>query len=223
MPRNPSIPKSEQTRQRILDTAKSLFRDHGYAGTTLRSIATEADVALGLTYRYFPQKEHLALALYGELADALDTGTSKLEPAPLADAFAAVMRKKLRLLTPQREAIAAVFAASVAGNDAVSVVGASTAAIREKVRAAFVRAVDAATDLPALDADERDALATLLYGAHLLLVLTWLVGPREGGVAHVTVLRELLAKATTFLALPPVRQALVPLARSLETFLEARS
>jgi AcrR family transcriptional regulator len=226
MPRAKTTPKSEQTRMLIFDTAKRLFRDQGFDATTLRRIAEEADVALGLSYRYFPSKEDLALALYLELADNLEAATRRMKPQPLVDAFGAALSKKLRLLAPQRDALAALFAASLTrGRDpsAVSVVGERAAPVRERVRAVFERVVAQANDLPPLDDTERQALVSVLYGVHLLVVLAWLVSGRETGARFVAASNEMLARALPFLALPPARKALVQLARSFDSFLEGSS
>ena len=51
--------RGEQTRQLILETALRLFRERGYAETTMRAIAKEAGVAVGNAYYYFDSKEHL--------------------------------------------------------------------------------------------------------------------------------------------------------------------
>jgi AcrR family transcriptional regulator len=222
MPRAKTTPKSEQTRAHILETAKRLFREQGFEATTLRRIADEADVSVGLSYRYFPQKEDLALALYLELAAQLEETTRNEKRASLADGFAGALRKKLRLLAPHREALAALFAASLSAG-AVSVVGAAAAPVRERVRAVFERVVEHATDLPALDDAERSALVSLLYGAHLLVVLAWLVDKRASAPTYVAVSNDAVARVIPFLSLPPVRTALVQVARSLNSFLEASS
>jgi AcrR family transcriptional regulator len=223
MPRAKTTPKSEQTRAHILETAKRLFREQGFQTTTLRRIAEEADVAVGLSYRYFPQKEDLALALYLELADQLEDATRGAKPAPLADGFAAAIKKKLRLLAPHREALAALFAASLTHTGAASVVGGAAAPVRERVRGVFARVVESATDLPALDAPERGALVSVLYAAHLLVVLAWLVDKRASTPTYVAVSNDALARVIPFLALPPVRAALVQVAHSVDSFLEASS
>lgn len=46
-------------RQRILDAAKSLLRNHEYESIQIRDVAAESNVALGTLYRYFSSKEHL--------------------------------------------------------------------------------------------------------------------------------------------------------------------
>lgn len=76
--------KAERTRRHILETALRLFRERGYDGTTMRSIASEADVSLGSAYYYFKSKEYLIQAYYGRshaehlvaCVEALETETS---------------------------------------------------------------------------------------------------------------------------------------------------
>jgi AcrR family transcriptional regulator len=59
--------KSEQTRALIVETALRLFRERGYAATTMRIIAKEAGVSTGNAYYYFGSKEELIQAYYDEL------------------------------------------------------------------------------------------------------------------------------------------------------------
>ena len=56
--------KGERTRERILESALELFREHGYDATTMRMIAEAAGVSLGNSYYYFPSKDHLVRAFY---------------------------------------------------------------------------------------------------------------------------------------------------------------
>jgi AcrR family transcriptional regulator len=52
------------TRELVRSTALRLFRERGYAKTTMRAIAQEAGVATGLAHYYFPTKDHLVQELY---------------------------------------------------------------------------------------------------------------------------------------------------------------
>ncbi|MGH2446111.1 MAG: TetR/AcrR family transcriptional regulator [Candidatus Limnocylindria bacterium] len=52
-----------EMRQRILDGAHRAIIAGGYPGTTMPNIAAEADVSVGLLYRYFESKEELYLAM----------------------------------------------------------------------------------------------------------------------------------------------------------------
>src|SRR5579859_5301848 len=62
------VPKSEQTRTLILETALRLFRERGYDRTTMRAIAEQAGVSVGNAYYYFASKEHLVQGFYDQIA-----------------------------------------------------------------------------------------------------------------------------------------------------------
>src|SRR5258708_26266881 len=49
---------------RILRAAMTCFARQGYYGATMGEIATEADIAKGAIYIYFPSKEAIFVALY---------------------------------------------------------------------------------------------------------------------------------------------------------------
>ena len=49
--------KMERTRQKIIQVAVGLFKEQGFAATTMEQIAEEADIAKGTLYNYFPAKE----------------------------------------------------------------------------------------------------------------------------------------------------------------------
>jgi AcrR family transcriptional regulator len=51
--------KKEQTRLRIAETARRLFRERGFDRVTVAEVAREADVAEQTVYNYFPTKEDL--------------------------------------------------------------------------------------------------------------------------------------------------------------------
>lgn len=51
--------KMEERKQKIIDAAKALFSEKGYAGTGLREIAERAGVSLGNIYNYFKNKEEI--------------------------------------------------------------------------------------------------------------------------------------------------------------------
>jgi AcrR family transcriptional regulator len=77
-----------RTRQRLLDEAERLFRERGYAATSLEQIAEAADVTKGAIYGHFSSKEDLLL--------------SAIEAAPTAD-FGAALYDRSR---PLRERLA---------------------------------------------------------------------------------------------------------------------
>jgi len=63
-----------RTRQRLLDEAQRLFRERGYAATSLEQIAEAADVTKGAIYGHFSSKEDLLLSAI-ETAPTPDYGT----------------------------------------------------------------------------------------------------------------------------------------------------
>ncbi len=55
--------KKQETRRRILESARKLFIDKGFASTTTRDIAEAAGIATGTVFNYFPTKEALAMTI----------------------------------------------------------------------------------------------------------------------------------------------------------------
>ncbi len=55
--------KGELTAERILDAAEALFAEHGYAGTTLRDVATRVDLRIPSLYNHFLSKDALYAAV----------------------------------------------------------------------------------------------------------------------------------------------------------------
>lgn len=70
---------AERTRRHILDTAKPLFVDRGYAATSMRQLAKAAGVSLQTLYNAFSSK----FGLFSALMDVIVAGDH--EPLPLAD------------------------------------------------------------------------------------------------------------------------------------------
>ncbi len=61
MARTTRATSSAQTRQRLLSEAQRLFRERGYAATSLEQIAEAAEVTKGAIYGHFSSKEDLLL------------------------------------------------------------------------------------------------------------------------------------------------------------------
>src|SRR6266851_6336558 len=87
-----STPKAEETRERIVDAALTLFRDKGFDETTMRDIAAAAGVATGAAYYYFRSKEELVMAFYKRTAEEART------LLPPAIARSSDLRKRLRAI-----------------------------------------------------------------------------------------------------------------------------
>lgn len=57
------LAKSAVSQRRVLDAAAKIFRDCGYAGTTMRAIADEADLKAGSIYYHYKSKDDLISAV----------------------------------------------------------------------------------------------------------------------------------------------------------------
>ncbi|MGA5758474.1 TetR/AcrR family transcriptional regulator [Nonomuraea bangladeshensis] len=87
--------KKAKTRALIQKAALRLFRERGYAETTVEQIAEAAEVAPSTVFRYFPTKEDLVLVdQYPPFIEALRAAPPELNPvqavrAAIGQAFAA--------------------------------------------------------------------------------------------------------------------------------------
>ena len=59
-------PRADNRLPLVLDAAARLFRDKGYAPTSMRDIAAASGMLPGSLYYHFPSKEALLAAVYGE-------------------------------------------------------------------------------------------------------------------------------------------------------------
>ena len=63
--------KKEETRHRIFHAAIDLFREKGFASTTVDDITEKADVAKGTFFNYYPRKEAVLAFLSEERLEAI--------------------------------------------------------------------------------------------------------------------------------------------------------
>lgn len=59
---------SETTKRQVLEAAKKIFAEHGFAGTSLASIAEESGISDGLILHHFKSKENLYETILNELS-----------------------------------------------------------------------------------------------------------------------------------------------------------
>ena len=59
----PRLRRAALRKQRILDTARRLFIDHGFHSTGIAAIAKESDIAVAQLYRDFPSKEDIVASI----------------------------------------------------------------------------------------------------------------------------------------------------------------
>ncbi len=60
--------QAKQTRTHILEAARRLFAERGYAGTSMQAIADQADVGMQTIYAIFKNKPRLLVALFNAVS-----------------------------------------------------------------------------------------------------------------------------------------------------------
>jgi len=101
-------------RAAIIRAALELFADRGYQATTIADIAAAADVAPRTVAMYFPSKQDIAMARFGQSVDELTRALRNREPGERATQ---IMARWLRARGPEaeqdiRELSARMFAAN---------------------------------------------------------------------------------------------------------------
>src|SRR5258708_31384539 len=106
----PAGPTAQGTaaRDRLYATATQLIAARGYEATTLRDIAKEARVSVGLLYRYFPSKQAVVIALYDELSAEYASKTAEMPQGRWRDRFVFALNTSLHVLKPHRVALRAL-------------------------------------------------------------------------------------------------------------------
>lgn len=115
-----------------------------------------------------------------------------------------------------RRLLAALFGTALNPHSKVGVLSESTADIRRKSREMYLALIEGAKDAPQVS--QREDLATVLYGAHLTLVLFWLIdrsNEAQRTQHFLAFLRDMLKLIQPILWFPPVSQALTRLANIL--------
>lgn len=164
-----STSKAERTRRRILTIALDLFRREGFDQTTMRRIAEEAGVSLGLAYRYFASKEAIALAFYRE---HVESHVALSEHAfEGVDSLGARIRIALEIGLDVRgvdRALLAVMARTALDPSLpIGLFAKETEELRELSRGIFRKVVD----VPEIPDDLREVAALALWALHLALLL----------------------------------------------------
>ena len=168
------------TRTLIVDTALRLFEERGYAGTTMRAIATEAGLSPSNAYYWFASKDQLVQEFYLRIqvahrersAEALAAGGT------LAERLRAVEDAFFEVIGPYHGFGAAFVGTAVAPGAAVSPFSEESSDARELSRAIFRDVVEGAS--PAVPAKLTVVLTDLLWLAHLSVTLFWVIDTSPG-------------------------------------------
>jgi len=69
---------SQNRRDRILHSALKLFHNKGYFKTSVHDIREQADVSIGLVYRYFKNKDEIAQIILREISEDVFANIEKI-------------------------------------------------------------------------------------------------------------------------------------------------
>lgn len=197
-----------------------LLAARGLTGDLLTRSAAAAGCTPERARLLFGRDEELVLALYLRLATELEARVPELPEGTVAERFRAAMLTKLSLVAPYRDALTALLATALDPRHELGALGEQTALVRSRVSGVFSAVVLGATDRPDAAAP---ALARVLYGAHLALVLLW-TQDRSPDFAStrsaIEAFCNLLASASSLLWLPQAASALAGADRVLAPLLE---
>ena len=178
-------------RQRIVETAFSLFETQGYEATTVTEIAEQADIAYGTLFQHFPSKLELLREVSGRALGRLFENVEEVSKRPGSFAERLVMlfdttAENAESMGPQtRELISSMLALSIPE---------TADADDRRIRLAFRKFLDeglAAAEVR--DDEEIETLVEVVVGIWYSLFLSWV---RIDGYP----LRERAAAVSRFLA-----------------------
>ena len=213
-----ALPKSQETRSQILQTALGLFRQRGLDDTTMRDIAAAADLSLGAAYYYFPSKEAIIQAYYDEVQaehySRVSAALTQDRPS-LLNRLRMAFHTKLDILQNDRKLLSALFRFAGQPEHPLSPLGAGTRQIRQESIATFALALGEER----LADDVRAILPSALWALHFGILLYYIYddSPQQKRTRNlVDGALALLVRFLSLLKLPflkPVRGGVLSLLR----------
>lgn len=212
--------KSDATREHILDTAIGLFRKNGFDETTMRHVASEVGVALGLAYNYFPSKEALVMAYYERVQHEhrILAQEKLMHTRGLRDRLAMLLHTKLDILRDDRKLLGALFRYTGNSEHPLSFLGTATAPLRADCMSLFAEAVEPER----LPEDLRNLLPLALWALHMGVLLYFLYDSSRNLKRTRKLVDRSVEMTTSFLKLAkfpllrPARRAVMGLLRDAE-------
>ena len=133
-------PHGVAARLSLYKTAIALIAERGYEATTLRDVADQAGVSVGLLYRYVPSKRAVILALYDELSAKYASRAAEMKIGKWRDRFMFALSTSLQVLSPHRSTLAALVPVLI-GDANEGLFTPATAFSRQRVHKVFHDAV----------------------------------------------------------------------------------
>ncbi len=166
--------RGEETKAKIVDAAMRLFTAEGYDATTMRAIATEAGVAVGNAYYYFPSKEHLIQAFYARThAEHMAAARPVLEKErDFAARLTGVMEAKLDTIEPYHRFSGVLFTTAADPESPLNPFSDESLTTRRESTALFAEVVSGSK--LRVSKEMAAELPNLLWIWHMGVVLFWL-------------------------------------------------
>lgn len=167
----------EAVRERIVESALTLFQQKGFDATTTREIARKAGIAEGTVFNYFRTKDDIALSFFETEVDrAVDAVRSKprLRNAPLEEKLFALVESQFNYLAPYEKFIGAALVDALRPSSKLGIFSHEALALRHRyvgfVQELFEESLPQKTWLPvswwAPDAFWLYYIGALLYWLH---------------------------------------------------------
>lgn len=163
----------KDTRGKILEAALDLFRERGFAETTMREIAGRAGVATGLAYYYFKSKDAIVLAFYQRAKEELGARLEAAQTGKRLDSrLRALIEVKFGYFGPNRRFLGALMGHAADPASPLSPFGEPSRETRDFDTAHFERALaETGTRIPA---DLAPHMAKILWFYQMGLLLFWI-------------------------------------------------
>jgi len=200
--------KSDETRQRILNAALTLFHEHGFEAATMRDVARSAGVATGAAYYYFSSKDAIITDFYRRSCVEMQP---KIEAAlrnttGLQRRLVELIGVKLAHFGPHRGVLRALLRNGADPTHPLSPFSPQTQEIRD-IDIAWFRSIlkDCGVRIPK---DLESHLPGVLWFVQMGVIFFWVID-NSPDQAHSNRLLDLAAKAVTSL----IRVSALPLMR----------
>ena len=165
--------KALKTKETILKAALKQFQEKGYSRTTMRDIATKAEVSVGSAYYYFQSKEEMILEVFVRSqrdAEIRNQETFR-RTRRFKERFLDLQFHRLNLLSEHRELFVVLTQVGIHPDHPLSPFSSEMASLRNEAIALMGQAVEG-SDLR-VTASLRPYLPRLFWLFHLAIILFW--------------------------------------------------
>lgn len=163
-----------ERRRRILDATIALASNGGFDAVQMRTVADDAEVALGTLYRYFPSKIHLLVSALGREFDKAEryTATHAIRGATSHDRVMNILRRTTKALQQQPELTEALVRAFMFAD---ATVAEEIDHVGQSLTRMISRAI-AGTPSHADATDEEAAIVRVIADVWLAALVGWVTG-----------------------------------------------